>query len=338
MRPPNRIFVIALAVAGAVLHTIADTPASRSPEIYNRVTHLAWVVDDVAAVSDAWGQLGVHGMTPPAPEAFDVTLPSGTRHVRVKKSTAYMGGVRIDWVQPLDAGGPYREFLDAHGPGIHHVGYQVPDDAALERETASLKRLAPGAVRTGHRRCASAPTRFAWLEGAGLGGVAIDVEVKVAPRIQVPAPGSNEEPFNRVVQYAFVVRDAAAVSARLQQLGFAPLAIEPNVSLDRVYRGAPGTFEMLLGWGRTGSVPFEWIQPTQGPSVYHEYLDAHGEGFHHLGLEVPDMDAALARLKARGLAVTMSGGWDVKGYKGRFAYLDADRFGGVAIELLWNKR
>ena len=44
------------------------------------------------------------------------------------------------------------------------------------------------------------------------------------------------------------------------------------------------------------------------------------------------MDAALATLHARGLAVTMSGGWDVNGHQGRFAYLDAEKQGGVAIE------
>lgn len=330
--------LVVLVLSGAVLTAAGDaSEVGRSKDIYSRVTHLAWVVDDVGTVSDAWAALGLHGITKPAPEAFDVTLPEGTRHVRVKKSTGYIGGVRIDWVQPLDGGGPYKAFLDAHGPGVHHVGYQVPDEATLDRETAALSALAPGAVRSGHRKCACAPTRFAWVEGAGLGGVAIDIEVKVAPRIEVPAPGSNDEPFNRIGQYAFVVRDAAAVSGRLQRLGFAPLAIEPNISLDRVYHGAPGGFEMLLGWGRSGTVPFEWIQPTKGPSVYHDYLEAHGEGFHHLGLEVPDMDAALAHLKARGLSITQSGAWNVNGYEGRFAYLDAERFGGVAIELLWNK-
>jgi hypothetical protein len=337
VRVPTAIALCALTLSGTVLLALTGDRPSRSSDIYDRVTHLAWIVDDVVAVSETWSALGVRSITTPAPEAFDVALPQGKRHVRVKKATAYIGGVRIDWVQPLDAGGPYREFLDAHGPGVHHVGYQVPDEASLERETAALSAVAPDAVRTGHRTCASAPTRFTWVEGTGLGGVAVDVEVRVAPRVPVPAAGGNDDPFNRIAQYAFVVKDAAAVSRRLQELGFAPLVIEPNVSLDRVFRGAPGTFEMLLGWGRTGTVPFEWIQPTRGPSVYHEFLDAHGEGFHHLGLEVPDMDAALAGLKARGLSVTQSGGWNVNGYQGRFAYLDADRVGGVAIELLWNK-
>jgi hypothetical protein len=49
------------------------------------------------------------------------------------------------------------------------------------------------------------------------------------------------------------------------------------------------------------------------------------------------MDAAVAGLESAGLRVTMSGGWDTNGHQGRFAYLDAERHGGVTIELLWNK-
>ena len=50
-----------------------------------------------------------------------------------------------------------------------------------------------------------------------------------------------------------------------------------------------------------------------------------------------DFDATVARLGQRGLQVTMSGGWNSNGSQGRFAYLDAERHGGVTIELLWNK-
>jgi len=94
---------------------------------------------------------------------------------------------------------------------------------------------------------------------------------------------------------------------------------------------------MLLGWGRGSDVVFEWIQSTVGPNVYEEHLQQRGEGFHHLGFNVTDMDAAIAGLRSRGLEVTMSGGWNVNGHEGRFAYLDADKHGGVTIELLWNK-
>jgi hypothetical protein len=96
------------------------------------------------------------------------------------------------------------------------------------------------------------------------------------------------------------------------------LPIERNISLDRVYRGSPGAFEMLLGWGRKTDVVFEWIQSMVGPNVYEEYLQQHDEGFHHLGFNVTDMDAAIAKLRSRGLGVAMSGGWNVNGYEGPF--------------------
>jgi hypothetical protein len=334
----RRFWLVAVAACAGAVAGLVASPAepARPKDIYARVTHLGWVVRDVEETAAAWQRLGVRTVEAPVAEAFDVTTPDGARHVRVKKVTARIGAVRIEWMQPLDPGGPYRAFLDRHGEGVHHVGYTVRDEGAFEREVLALTALADGAVETGTRKCASTPIRFAWLGTAVPGGMTI--ELALDPSVpESPPTSANDDPFNRVTQFAFVVRDATAVSRRLEGFGFAPLAIEPNVSLDRVYRGAPGVFEMVLGWGRSGTVPFEWIQPTKGPSVYHEYLDAHGEGFHHLGLEVTDMDAALRLLQERGLAVTMAGGWNVNGYVGRFAYLDADRFGGVAIELLWNK-
>jgi methylmalonyl-CoA/ethylmalonyl-CoA epimerase len=153
-----------------------------------------------------------------------------------------------------------------------------------------------------------------------------------------PTPAStNEDPFTRITQYAFVVRDVHKVSAFYERIGLGALPIERNISLDRVYRGSPGAFEMLLGWGRKTDLVFEWIQSMVGPNVYEEYLQQHSGGLHHLGFNVTDMDAAIAKLRSRGLGVTMSRGWNVNGYEGRFAYFDADKHGGVTIELLWNK-
>jgi len=309
---------------------------TRTKEIYSTVRHLGWVVRDASATAQAWARLGVRDVSAPRDERFELSTARGVVPVHVKKIVAHIGTVQVDWIEPLDATGPYRAFLDAHGEGVHHVGYAAPTLAAYDAEIESFKANGAGPAASGTWTGPQGEARLAWLDTASPGGLTLELEFD--PGSAGPPPASrNDDPFNRVTQFAFVVRDVAAVSRHFERLGYAPLAIEPNLSLDRVYRGAPGAFEMLLGWGRTGTVPFEWIQPTKGPSVYEEYLEAHGEGFHHLGLDVTDMDAALARLRDRGLAVTMSGAWDVNGYQGRFAYLDTDRFGGVTIELLWNK-
>jgi hypothetical protein len=57
---------------------------------------------------------------------------------------------------------------------------------------------------------------------------------------------------------------------------------------------------MWLGWDRTGDAPFEWVQQIVGPDVYVEYGKKHGEGFHHLGVNVSDMDDAIKLMIGRG--------------------------------------
>jgi hypothetical protein len=109
---------------------------------------------------------------------------------------------------------------------------------------------------------------------------------------------------------------------------------------DLEYRGQPGKFDQELGWQRHGKVAYEWIKPLAGPTVYEDSLKVHGEGFHHFGIDVPDMDQAIASWKKLGYKVSQAGGWGEAGKKGsgRFAYIDTEAAGGMTIELLWNQR
>jgi len=115
------------------------------------------------------------------------------------------------------------------------------------------------------------------------------------------------------------------------------MPIDHNISLNRNYRGEPGKFEMYLGWWRWGTVPIEWIERITGPSIYDEHLERRGEGFHHLGLEVKDMDEGIKLLDVRGAPASQTGGWDNPRAIGRFAYLDTEPVGGVVAELIWNQ-
>ena len=312
--------------------------AAPDPEVYKHVAHLGWVVRDAAATAAAWRDLGVTAVRDAGVyELRDVTYRGTPVTVRVKKVIARFDNGTIEWIQPLNDGNAYADFLGRHGEGVQHVAYSAPTDAWMTAELARYQALGVGVVQSGMSVGPTGTRRFAELDTASEGG-GMTIALEYDPEGRDPAGASgNDEPFTRITQYAFVVRDVARVSAFYERIGLGALPIEKNVSLDRVYRGSPGAFEMLLGWGRKGDVVFEWIQPTIGPNVYEEHLRRYGEGYHHLGFNVTDMDAAIARLRSRGLAVTMSGGWNVNGHEGRFAYLDADRHGGVTIELLWNK-
>jgi catechol 2,3-dioxygenase-like lactoylglutathione lyase family enzyme len=312
---------------------------ARDPTIYTHVSHLGWVVRDVDATAAAWRALGVTDIRDGGVQELPgVSYRGKTVTARVKRAFARFNNGTIEWMQPLNDGTPYADFLARHGEGVQHVAFSVPTDARMTEELARYQALGVRVLQSGTWTSSAGTARFADLDTAVQGGgmtLALEYDPDVA-RNSVPA-SANDDPFTRITQYAFVVRDVHKVSAFYERIGLGALPIERNVSLNRIYRGSPGTFEMLLGWGRKGDVVFEWIQSMIGPNVYEEYLQQHGEGLHHLAFNVTDMDAAIAKLHARGLGVTMSGSWNVNGSEGRFAYLDAEQHGGVTIELLWNK-
>ncbi len=74
----------------------------------------------------------------------------------------------------------------------------------------------------------------------------------------------------------------------------------------------------------------ELIMPNTGPSAWNEYLDAHGEGLHHLCFEVKELDAVVARCEENGMKKIQTG--DFPG--GHYAYVDATGFVGTYLELL----
>ncbi len=325
-----------VSAAGAQASLPATEP---DPAIYRHVSHVGWVVRDVDAVAKAWRALGVTDIRDGGVPAFSGVAYRGKAvTARVKTAVARFENGTVRWIQPLNDGTAYADFLAQHGEGVQYVAFSVPSEARMSEELARYKAAGVGVLQAGTWKGTAGTGRFVYLDTApDGGGLTIALEYDPDRPTTVAQGSTNENPFDRITQYAFVVRDVHRVSAYYDRIGLGALPINRNVSLDRVYRGKPGTFEMLLGWGRKTDVVFEWIQSLAGPNVYEEQLKAHGEGFHHLGFNVTDIDAAIAKLRSRGLDVTMSGGWDENGYAGRFAYLDADKHGGVTIELLWNK-
>jgi methylmalonyl-CoA/ethylmalonyl-CoA epimerase len=99
------------------------------------------------------------------------------------------------------------------------------------------------------------------------------------------------------------------------------------------YRGAPGHFQMRIALSMT-QPQFELIQPTRGPSLYHEWTEEGRFGLHHLGIRVPDLSTACAALEAVGLLPLQSGAGHGLDGSGGFAYFDTlDRLG-VYVELI----
>jgi methylmalonyl-CoA/ethylmalonyl-CoA epimerase len=322
--------------AGA-LRAEAEPPAHGDGAVYGHVAHLGWIVRDLDGTVQFWRRLGVTDVQDARVLEIPMTQEGQRRVVKVRRATAQIGTQEIHWIQPLGDSDVFTAFLASHGDGVHHVAFEMPSRERLDEELRSLAAAGIRVAQEGTFRAPGGTIRFAYLDTARLGGITVELLHDPTRAGAAPRRSTNEDPFNRITQFAFVVRDIKAVADYWSRAGLGGFTYNRNVSLDRVYRDRPGQFEMLLGFNRTGEVPFEWIQSLVGPNVYEEYAAAHHEGLHHLGFNVTDFDAAVARLTDRGLAVTMSGRWDSNGSQGRFAYLDTERHGGVTIELLWNK-
>jgi catechol 2,3-dioxygenase-like lactoylglutathione lyase family enzyme len=308
--------------------------------IYRRVVHVGWVVKDLDRIVDYWEKLGLKNIGPAGVREFpDVTFRGRKTPLSLKMAFANIGDVEIEWIQPVKGTSSYDEYLRQHGDGVHHLAFAVVSPEQLEEQIKYFQAKGVNVAQRGTWEGAKGQGSFAYLDTAAEGG-GLTIELVYSPDrppTGTAAKSENEYPFNKIVQYAIVVRDVKKVSDYYERLGFGGMPVDHNISVDRNYRGQPGKFEMYLGWWRWGDLPFEWIQPLVGPSVYHDHLSTRGEGFHHLGFNVTDMDQAVELLQARGAPLSQSGGWDTPSSKGRFAYYDTEPYGGISIELLWNQ-
>ena len=102
-------------------------------------------------------------------------------------------------------------------------------------------------------------------------------------------------------QVAVVVRNLDSAMAEYLKLGIGPWDVYtygPHRMPKMTYRGMEQGYVMKLALAYVGSTMYELIESIDGPNVYEEFLEARGEGLHHLGYSVPDIYAEIERMEA----------------------------------------
>jgi hypothetical protein len=80
-----------------------------------------------------------------------------------------------------------------------------------------------------------------------------------------------------------------------------------------------------------GPLTLELIELIDGKTVHEDFLKEKGEGIHHLGFAVKDLNKCEEEAEKLGLKVIQG----IKREDGSgFAYLDSDRIGGAMFELV----
>ena len=106
--------------------------------------------------------------------------------------------------------------------------------------------------------------------------------------------------------------------------------VESTQGKDVVTVGDPFTIKLAAAnWGALGPVALELIQPVKGNSVWAQFLQAKGEGIHHIAYGAPNFDKEVSKLKKDGGTLIASGIFGGK----RWAYFDTQP-GGTVLEIM----
>ncbi len=135
-----------------------------------------------------------------------------------------------------------------------------------------------------------------------------------------------------VYQLGYVVRDLEKACAFYEAIyGVGPFQVIPEVDMDgAILRGTPVETRIKVALAKSDKIEIEFIQPLQGKNLYTEFLEAKGDGIHHLGFLVDDMNGWKARFAARGFEPVFHRDMAVM----EFAYFDTSAVGGLMLELL----
>ncbi len=93
------------------------------------VCQVGVIVEDIAKTSRAWAEL--LGVEVPPARLTDGKEVAHTRYrgestdARARLAFFDLGQVQLELIEPVDGPSTWREFLDQHGQGIHHIAFRV---------------------------------------------------------------------------------------------------------------------------------------------------------------------------------------------------------------------
>ncbi len=146
--------------------------------------------------------------------------------------------------------------------------------------------------------------------------------------------GMSTIDLNRPIQIAIVVRDLdAKVRVWSELLGVEPAKILTTGPVEETrteYKGAGTPGRVRVALFDLGACHIELLEPIGGPTVWSDHLDEHGEGLHHVGFLVDDMEPSVTAVADLGMAVLQHAVYRNEYESGRYAYFDSqDRLGAM---------
>ncbi|HLY16513.1 MAG TPA: VOC family protein [Bryobacteraceae bacterium] len=322
----SRLTALLISVA-----SFAPGAPGAPPDIYTRIGHVVWLVDTIDGPLHAWSSLGLSDVHDFGKIPFQGEYRGRPITGRAHMASGHLGSLAVDMLEPQGGESAFNAFLSMHGDGIFSIVYEMASKDDMAREVARMGGAGVQVLQRLQVDTDRGPAAFTFFDTEPRGKYVLGL-------VHWPGAAAAHTGPVLVSHIAFVIRDAQPVSDYWQQIGFPAMPVaHASPREDSRYHGMPLLLPFEVGWHKYTQPTFEWIVPPQEPAnCYADFLKVHGEGIHHLGLPVDDLDGAIARYKAMGYAVVQSGAWGDVGKKGsgRYGYMATDSIGGVTVELI----
>jgi LAO/AO transport system kinase len=134
-------------------------------------------------------------------------------------------------------------------------------------------------------------------------------------------------------------RQPVAGRLRIDHLGIAVKSVESALGFYSGQLGMPVASRETVAHEKVnvamlpaGGPRLELLEPTEADSVIGRFLEKRGEGLHHVALRVPDLAAAVERLKAGGARILNEPRRGAGGHE--YVFVHPSSTGGVLVELI----
>ena len=107
-------------------------------KIFDSLHHVCIVVRDIEAAQAYYVSVGVGPWLdyPPLADYTELDVPSHEGFMSMKYRYCNVSNMQIQLCQP-GAGSPQSEFLETHGEGVFHLGFEVQDADAAEAQAVN---------------------------------------------------------------------------------------------------------------------------------------------------------------------------------------------------------
>ena len=140
-------------------------------QLFNTLHHVCIVVRNLEKTVAYYESLGVGPWFdyPKKSAYLEFDVPNKAASDAMRYKCVDLDNVQIQLCEPSPLDSPQRCFLDTHGEGVYHLGFEVPDRDAAE---ADARSLGLGVTARGKRADGSG---FAYFDTRASAGVVLEI-------------------------------------------------------------------------------------------------------------------------------------------------------------------